>query len=73
MCYDALVFDLLSAVDIVGLRVSPLTVILEPKLRIVHDLSFASVGGRTSVYSDTELFFRAAVRARPRSARGVVV
>ena len=63
----ALVFDLLSAVDIVGLRVSPLAVILEPKLRIVHDLSFASVN------SDTEFFFRAALRARPRSARGVVL
>ena len=50
----ALVFDLLSAVDIVGLRVSPLAVILEPKLRIVHDLSFASAGGRTSVNSDTD-------------------
>ena len=50
----ALVFDLLSAVDIVGPRVSPLAVILEPKLRIVHDLSFASVGGRTSVNSDTD-------------------
>ena len=69
----ALVFDLLAAVDIVGLRVSPLAVIPEPKLRIVHDLSFASAGGRTSVNSDTEFFFRAAARARPRSARGVVV
>ena len=38
----ALVFDLLSAVDIVGLRVSSLAIILEPKLRIVHDLPFAS-------------------------------
>ena len=58
VCYDvvhgrALVFDLLSAVDIVGLRVSALAVILEPKLRIVGDLSFASAGGRTSVNSDT--------------------
>ena len=56
VCYDVvhgrtLVFDLLSAVDIVGLRESPLAVILEPKLRIVHDLSFASAGGRTSVNS----------------------
>ena len=78
MCYDvvhgcALVFDLLSAVDIVGLRVSALAVILEPKLRIVHDLSFADAGGGTSVNSDTDFFFRAALRARPRSARGVVV
>ena len=69
----ALVFDLLSAVDIVGFRVSPLAVILEPKLRIIHDLSFASAGGRRSVNSDTEFFFRAAVRAPPRSARVVVV
>ena len=46
-------FDLLSAV-IMGLRVSPLAVIPEPKLRIVHDLSFASAGGRTSVNSDTD-------------------
>ena len=37
-----------------GLRVSPLAVIPEPKLRIVHDLSFASAGGRTSVNSDTD-------------------
>ena len=78
MCSDvvngrALVFDLLSAVDIVGLRVSPLAVILEPKLRIVHDLWFASAGCRTSVNGDTEFFFRVAVRARPRSARGGVV
>ena len=61
MCSDvvhgrALVFDLLSAVDIVGLRVSPLAVILEPKLHIVHDFSFASAGGRTSVNSDTDFF-----------------
>ena len=69
----ALVFDLLFAVDIVGLRVSPMAVILKPKLRIVHDLSFASAGGRTSVNSDNEFFFRAALRARPRSARGVDV
>ena len=45
---------LFSAVDIVGLRVSPLAVILEPKLRTVHDLSFASADGRTSVNSDTD-------------------
>ena len=50
----ALVFDVLSAVDIVGLRVSPLAVIPEPKIRIVHDLSFASASGRTSVNSDTD-------------------
>ena len=37
-----------------GLRVSPLAVIPEPKLRIVHDLPFASAGGRTSVNSDTD-------------------
>ena len=49
----ALVFDSLSAV-IMGLRVSPLAVIPEPKLRIVHDLSFVSAGGRTSVNSDTD-------------------
>ena len=67
----ALVFDLLSAVDIVGLRVSPLAVILEPKLRIVHDLPLrARAAGRA--LTAIPIFFRAAVRARPRSARGVV-
>ena len=51
---------MLSAVDIVGLRVSPLAVILETKLRIVHDLSFASAGGRTSINSDTDFVFSSA-------------
>ena len=45
----ALVFDLGSAADIRGLRISPLAVALKPKLRIVHDLTFARAGGRTSV------------------------
>ena len=67
----ALVFDFLSAVDILGLRVSPLAVILEPKLRIVYDLPFrARAAGRA--LTAIPIVFRAAVRARPRSARGVV-
>ena len=35
----ALVFKLSSASDIPGLRVSPLAVVLEPKFRIIHDLT----------------------------------
>ena len=45
----ALVFDLGSAAEIRGLRISPLPVVLEHKFRIVHDLTFARVGERTSV------------------------
>ena len=49
----ALVFDSRFAADIRGLRVSPLAVVLEPKFRIIHDLTFARPGGRTSVIDDT--------------------
>ena len=42
-----------SAAEIRGLRISPLAVVLEPKFRIVHDLTFARTGGRASVNNDT--------------------
>ena len=48
-----LVFDLGSAADIRGLRISPLAVVQKPKLRIDHDLSFARASGRTRVINDT--------------------
>ena len=49
----ALAFDLGSAADIRGLCILPLAVVVEPKLRIVHDLTFARAGVRTSVNNDT--------------------
>ena len=52
----ALVFKLGSACGIPGLRVSPLAVMLEPKLRIIHDLTFARAGDHSSVNDDTVLF-----------------
>ena len=50
----ALVFDLRFDGNFLGLRISPLSVVLEPKFRIIHDLTFARAGGRTSVnvYTD---------------------
>ena len=33
---------------------SPLAVVLEPKFRIIHDLTFARDVGRTSVTDDTD-------------------
>ena len=68
-CGRALVFNLGSAADIRGLRDSPLAVVLNPKFRIVHDLTFARVGGRTSVKKRPKRFFRAALRARQRAPR----
>ena len=50
----ALVFKLSSASDIPGLRVSPLAVVLKPKFRIIHDLTFARAGGHSSVNDDTD-------------------
>ena len=50
----ALVFKLSSASDIPGLRVSPLSVVLKPKFRIIHDLTFARVGSHSSVNGDTD-------------------
>ena len=50
----ALVFDLRFATEILGLRISPMSVVLEPKLRIIHDLTFARAGDRTSVNGDTD-------------------
>jgi len=49
----ALVFDVAFIREILGLRVSPLGVVEEPKFRIVHDLTFAAAG-RTSVNADTD-------------------
>ena len=49
----ALVFDSRFASEILGLRVSPLAVVLEPKFRI-HDLTTARDGGRTSDNDDTD-------------------
>ena len=50
----ALVFDLRFTGEILGLRISPLSVVLEPKFRIIHDLTFARAGGRTIVNGDTD-------------------
>ena len=50
----ALVFDLRLAGEILRLRISPLSVILEPKFRIIHDRPFARAGGQTSVNGDTD-------------------
>ena len=50
----ALVFDLRFDSEILGLRISPLRVVLEPKFPIIHDLSFARAGGRTSINGDTD-------------------
>ena len=50
----ALVFDLRFAGEMLGLRNSPLSVVLEPKFRIIHDLTFARGGDRTSVNGDTD-------------------
>lgn len=41
----ALVFDLQFASEIQGLCISSLSIVLEPKLRIIHDLTFALEGG----------------------------
>ena len=49
-----LVFKLSSVIDIRGLRVSPLAVLLKPKFRIFHDLTFARAGGHSSVNDDTD-------------------
>ena len=47
-------FKLSSAFDIRGLRVSPLAVVLKPKFRILHDLTFARAGGHSSVNDVTD-------------------
>ena len=41
------------AADILGLRVSPLAVVLAPKF---HDLTFACAGGRTSATDDADFY-----------------
>ena len=52
----ALVFILSSASDFPSLRVSPLAVVLKPKFRIIHYLTFARAGGYFSVNDDTDFF-----------------
>ena len=49
-----LVFKLSSVSDIPGLRVSPLAVVINPKFRIIHDLTFARAGSRSSVNGDAD-------------------
>ena len=49
----AMLFELGSAAENRGLRTSLLAVVLEPKVCIVHDLTFARAGVRTSVNNDT--------------------
>ena len=39
-----MVFDVRFAGEISGLRISPLSVVLEPKFGIFHDLTFARAG-----------------------------
>ena len=51
----ALVLDLPRVTDVLGLRLSPLAVVLKPKFRIIHDLAFARAGGRSSVNGDIDL------------------
>ena len=49
-----LVFKLSSVSDIPGLRVSPLAVVINPKFRIIHDLTFARAGGHSRFNDDTD-------------------
>lgn len=49
----AVVFDAKFIREILGVRVSPLGVVDEPKFRIIHDLTFASAS-RSSVNHDTD-------------------
>ena len=49
----AIVFDIKFVREVLGLRVSPLGVVEEPKFRIIHDLTFASAR-RSSVNDDTD-------------------
>ena len=50
----ALVIDLRFACAFLGLRISPLSVVIKTKFRIFHDLTFARAGGRTSVNGDMD-------------------
>ena len=50
----AFAFKRSSVSDIRGLRVSPLGAVEGRKLRIIHDLTFAGGGYRSSVKSDTD-------------------
>ena len=52
----ALVFTLSSASDIRGLRVSPLAVVLKPKFRIIHDLTFARARVATPALTTIPIF-----------------
>ena len=67
-CGRTLVFDLGSAANIRGLRLSPLAVVLEPKLRIVHDLTFEQAGWICQRQQQHKRLFRAALRARQRAS-----
>ena len=51
----ALAFKRSSVSDTRGLRVSPLGPVEGRKLRIIHDLTFAGDGYRSSVNADTDL------------------
>ena len=51
---QALMFELTSASGVRGLRVSALAVVLKPKFFIIHDLTFARAGDRSSVNDDTD-------------------
>ena len=59
----ALVVELSCASGIRGLRASPLAVVLQPKFRIIHDLTFARAGNHSSVTDDTD-FLRPLLRAQ---------
>lgn len=51
----ALVFDVKFISEVLGVRVSPLGVVEEPKFRIIHDLTFAAGARvRSSVNGDTD-------------------
>ena len=48
----ALVLDLRGVSNILGLRLSPLAVVLKHMFRIIHDLTFARAGRRPSINGD---------------------
>ena len=66
-------FDLRRASDIKCFRVSPLAVVVHPKFRIIHDLTFsAHQTPHTSVNADTD-FFRALTYERGGVLRKVLM
>ena len=68
MLYTGVLFDSRLAADILGLRASPLAVVLEPKFCTIHDLTFAQAGGRTSVKDDADVSSAPPSRARSRAS-----